>query len=132
MGGSNWGADAPRRFFGDAHWREPLKWNRKAEAAGVRRRVFCMSMGDWAEGRPDQHPHLERLWNPTILETPWLDWLMLTKRPQLITKLCPLGRQSHPSHTTRAGVPYSSSRRAAWRTILIDEAQRPAMESIGP
>ena len=84
-----WGAHAERRYFGDKHWNEPLKWNRAAAAAEEMRRVFCMSMGDWAEGRPDQAPHLERLWE-LILETRNLNWLMLTKRPQLITKLCPL------------------------------------------
>ena len=84
-----WGADAQRRYFGDKHWAEPLKWNAAAQKAGVRARVFCMSMGDWAEGRPDQQPHLERLWD-LIRRTPWLDWLMLTKRPQLINKLCPI------------------------------------------
>ena len=87
-----WGAHEQRRFFGDKHWNEPLKWNRLAEQAGVRARVFCMSMGDWAEGRPDQQEHLVRLWD-LILQTPWLDWLMLTKRPQLINKLCPLRSQ---------------------------------------
>lgn len=91
-GGNHWGNDAPRRFFGDKHWAEPLKWNRQAEASGIRRRVFCMSMGDWAEGRPDQMEYLERLW-ALILDTPWLDWMMLTKRPQLISKLCPLRSQ---------------------------------------
>lgn len=84
-----WGADAPRRYFGDKHWNDPLKWNREAEKLGERARVFCMSMGDWAEGRPEQAPHLERLW-ALIENTPWLDWLMLTKRPQLISKLCPI------------------------------------------
>lgn len=84
-----WGASEKRRYFGDKHWNEPLKWNRDAETAGTRARVFCMSMGDWAEGRPDQMAHLLRLWD-LILATPALDWLMLTKRPQLINKLCPL------------------------------------------
>ena len=84
-----WGAHEQRRFFGDKHWNEPMKWNRSAEISGERARVFCMSMGDWAEGRPDQAPHLERLWK-LIESTPMLDWLMLTKRPQLISKLCPL------------------------------------------
>jgi len=87
-----WGAHEQRRYFGDKHWAEPLKWNKDAEKTGERARVFCMSMGDWAEGRPDQQPHLERLWD-LILKTPMLDWLMLTKRPQLITKLCPLHSQ---------------------------------------
>ena len=84
-----WGAHAERRYFGDKHWNEPLKWNRDAEKRGVMERVFCMSMGDWAEGRPDQTPHLERLWD-VVLNTRNLHWLMLTKRPQLINKLCPL------------------------------------------
>lgn len=87
-----WGAHSERRYFGDKHWNEPLKWNRDAEREGELRRIFCMSMGDWAEGRPDQKPHLERLWY-LILETPMLAWLMLTKRPQLISKLCPLRSQ---------------------------------------
>lgn len=84
-----WGAHEKRRFFGDKHLNQPLKWNAAAENEGVRRRVFCMSMGDWAEGRQDQKPYLDQLWS-IIPRTPWLDWLMLTKRPQLINKLCPL------------------------------------------
>jgi len=83
-----WGDDAPRRYFGDKRWREPLKWNAAAEKAGERARVFCASMGDWAEGRPEQAPELERLWAVWDI-TPWLDKLMLTKRPQLINKLMP-------------------------------------------
>ncbi len=91
-GGDHWGNDKPRRFFSDKHWDAPLKWNRQAETAGERRRVFVMSMGDWAEGRPDQKPHLKRLWK-LYDKTPWLDKLMLTKRPQLIETLYPLGRR---------------------------------------
>jgi Protein of unknown function (DUF5131) len=48
-----WGKDAPRRFFGEAHWREPLGWNRQAERAGERHRVFCASMADVLETRSD-------------------------------------------------------------------------------
>jgi hypothetical protein len=48
-----WGSRAPRRFFSEAHWREPLKWNREAEAAGERRRVFCASMADVFKARSD-------------------------------------------------------------------------------
>lgn len=90
-GGDHWGADKERRFFGDKHWQEPLKWNREAEADGERRRVFIMSMGDWAEGRDDQRGHVGRLMAETIPGTPWLDKLMLTKRPQLIPRLYTLG-----------------------------------------
>lgn len=95
-----WGQDADRRYFGDKHWAEPLKWDRAAERERRMRTVFVMSMGDWAEGRPEQAPHLERLWD-LQLKTRWLIYLMLTKRPQLITKLCPL-RSSRIWHGTTA------------------------------
>lgn len=88
-----WGAGTSRRYFGDKHWAQPLKWDAAAQKAGIRARVFCMSMGDWAEGRPDQTEHLIRLWR-LIYTTPHLDWLMLTKRPQLISKLCPIRSSS--------------------------------------
>lgn len=94
-GGDHWGVDKLRRFFGDEHWNQLLKWNAAAEKAGEHRRVFVMSMGDWAEGRPDQHEHLERLWS-LIPRCPWLDFLMLTKRPQLIHVLYPAEWQRAP------------------------------------
>lgn len=81
-----WGADAPRRFFGDKHWNEPLKWNAAAAKAGVRARVFCASMADVFEGRPEDQPHRLRLW-ALIRATPHLDWLLLTKRPGAILPL---------------------------------------------
>lgn len=82
-GNAVWGTQAPRRFFGDKHWAEPLKWNRAAEKAGKRMRVFCASMADVFEDRDDLKPHRERLW-ALINDTPWLDWQLLTKRPENI------------------------------------------------
>ena len=54
-----WGNDAPRRYFADKHYDEILRWDKAAQKAGEMRRVFVMSMGDWAEGRPEQAPYLE-------------------------------------------------------------------------
>ena len=34
LGSNVWGAKSDRRFFGDAHWKEPLKWNAEAEKEG--------------------------------------------------------------------------------------------------
>jgi protein gp37 len=94
-----WGPGSDRRFFGDDHWKEPLKWNRKAKDAGVRRRVFCASMADVfevpiyqnGEGR-EMRERLERerarLWR-LIEATPSLDWLLLTKRPEQILNRTP-------------------------------------------
>jgi hypothetical protein len=62
-GGDNfWGPDARRLFTSDRYWSKPLDWNRTAREAGQRRQVFCSSMSDWAEGRPDQTRSRERLW----------------------------------------------------------------------
>lgn len=88
-----WGKDAPRRFFGDHHWTEPLRWARKAEAAGERRRVFCASMADVFEERDDEVGQAmqrarQNLWF-VIANTPALDWLLLTKRPAGMRRLLP-------------------------------------------
>jgi protein gp37 len=83
-----WGAKAPRRFLSDQHWQEPLRWNREAERSRERRRVFCASMADVFEYRPELRPLRERLWD-LIAATPHLDWLLLTKRPHLIGRFVP-------------------------------------------
>lgn len=83
-----WSAKSPRRFFSEAHWREPLKWNREAVADGVRRRVFCASMADVFEKRRELDAWRDKLW-PLIEETPALDWLLLTKRPEHVDAMVP-------------------------------------------
>ena len=76
--GTHWGPGAPRRYFGDAHWREPLKWHSAARAEGRRHRVFCASMADVFDNEVD--PVIRgRLWS-LVSRTPNLDWVMLTKR----------------------------------------------------
>lgn len=77
-----------RRTFGTKHWHDPVLWNRAAEKAGVRARVFCSSMCDVFEDHPVIDLERERLW-PLIRATPWLDWLLLTKRPERIVALLP-------------------------------------------
>lgn len=78
FGANMWGPKAVYREFTDKHWNEPLKWNRKAEAEGVRRRVFCASMADVFDKRWPAGVRA-RLWN-LIKATPWLDWQLVTKR----------------------------------------------------
>lgn len=83
-----WGVNADRRFFDDKHNNEPLNWNKKAQKAGVRRKVFCGSMMDWAEDRPDLIPPRQKMFK-IIEATPWLDWLLLTKRPENALQMIP-------------------------------------------
>lgn len=103
-----WGTEAAggvRVRTSEKYWNDPIRWNRKAEKAGIRRRVFCASWADvfedfagpivWHDGRPvinrwseapytmnDVRADLFRL----IDRTPWLDWLLLTKRPENIRR----------------------------------------------
>ena len=86
-----WGPGADRRMLGDANWKQPLAWDRKAGQAGTRARVFCSSMSDVFEDRRDLDPARERLW-ALIAATPNLDWLLLTKRPEAVARLVPWNR----------------------------------------
>jgi len=95
-----WGVTAPRRFFGEKHWNEPRKWNSEAEAAGVRRLVFCASMADVMETHREpevqERMNAERMKLATLItETPWLNWLLLTKRiedaDKYLTAMFPFG-----------------------------------------
>lgn len=88
VGQDVWGARAPRRFFSEQHWRQPLQWDAQARTEGERRRVFCASMADVFEGRADLDATRERLWG-LIESTPHLDWLLLTKRPERVRELAP-------------------------------------------
>jgi protein gp37 len=90
MGHDLWGTDSPRRFFGETHWREPLIWNEEARQSGFRQRVFCASMADVFERRSDLNAQRLRLWK-LIENTPNLDWLLLTKRPQNVRRIAPWG-----------------------------------------
>lgn len=86
VGSNVWGAKAPRRFFTDAHWAEPARWNAEAKESNARARVFCASMADVFENRRDLDESRARLWT-LIEETPHLDWLLLTKRPEHVARL---------------------------------------------
>jgi protein gp37 len=83
-----WGAQAPRRVMSESYWKQPVKWNAAAQKAGERRRVFCSSMADVFEDHVTVAEQRLRLW-PLIEATPWLDWLLLTKRPQHIASMLP-------------------------------------------
>jgi protein gp37 len=82
-----WGAGNPRSRTSVANWKKPIAWDRQAAAAGERRRVFGGSLMDWADSEVDASWRADLF--ELIKDTPNLDWLMLTKRPQLIKKYVP-------------------------------------------
>jgi protein gp37 len=90
VGQQVWGPKAERRFFGEPHWREPLKWNADAASQKKRLRVFCASMADVFEDRRSLDPWRSKLWG-LIESTPHLDWLLLTKRPEWVETFTPWG-----------------------------------------
>lgn len=100
----NWGPGAPRRRTTASNWSKPLKWNKQAElqhsawegfkkahpgltddeliAKGFikprRPRVFCASLADVFDNAVDPQWRADLF--GLIMKTPYLDWLLLTKR----------------------------------------------------
>jgi protein gp37 len=68
-------------------WGDPVKWNKAHVPGQRRRRVFCASLADVFDNQwqPEWRNDLWQL----IIDTPNLDWLLLTKRPQNIAKMLP-------------------------------------------
>lgn len=83
-----WGDKGTRVIASESMWREPLKWDKAAKAAGERHRVFCASLADVFEDRPELVAPRFRL-TELVCRTPNLDWLLLTKRPENIKKIDP-------------------------------------------
>lgn len=88
-GSDCFGPNHARRHFGDTHWNEPLKWARKASKEGRKWRVFCASMADVFEDNPALDEDRRRLWELIELTHYELDWLLLTKRPNVAQRILP-------------------------------------------
>lgn len=81
-----WGT-GKRVIASESYWQQPIRWNKKARQEGRRYRVFCGSMMDVFEDRPELEEPRNKLLT-TIFATPHLDWLLLTKRPENAQDLC--------------------------------------------
>lgn len=107
-----WGAHAKRTRTSAANWRQPIRWNRKAQikieaweqfkatnpgltdeqliAAGfhkpTRPRVFCASLADVFDNAVPVEWRMDLF--KLIADTPYLDWLILTKRIGNVMKMC--------------------------------------------
>ncbi len=46
FGRVQWGPNGTRRVASENYWRQPINWNKKAEGAAERPRVFCASLAD--------------------------------------------------------------------------------------
>jgi len=96
-----WGTSAPRRITSPENWAKMRRLNKMAVKAGVRIKVFCASLADVFEdgrglnvigghhiGAETLHEARGALWS-LIRDTPELDWLLLTKRPENVARMVP-------------------------------------------
>lgn len=81
-----WGPRGTRERTSQATWQSAIGWNAIAESLGERHRVFCASLADVFEDRPELAPWRQDLFN-LIDATPNLDWLLLTKRPENVPQM---------------------------------------------
>ena len=125
LGQDIWGppSTTSRRLFDDKHWAEPVRWNKAAEKAGVRRRVFCASMADVFEDHPQVVAPRERLWT-LIEQTPMLDWQLLTKRPENMLGMLPAAWLAEPRPNVWLGTTVENQAAASARvhTLLLTPA----------
>lgn len=179
-----WGANGARVMGGPAYWRQALKWNRDAEAAGERRRVFCASLADvfedWhgpvdntdgeqlrrcecgfmgvcdnidgftEQGNEDGREIMrcpfcgvERSDMPWLTlddvranvfqmidQTPWLDWLLLTKRPQNILKMWPTYSEKYGRTNPECDGRHADYRPNVW--LITSVSDQPSYDFAAP
>jgi protein gp37 len=82
-----WGPHGERVRTSPENWKKPRAWNKKAKAAGERPRVFSASLADWLDNKAPQKWRED--FAELIEDTPDMDWLLLTKRPENYRKLAP-------------------------------------------
>lgn len=85
-----WGPNGKRVRTSAANWKKPFQWDVAALEAGEPHRVFCASLADVFEDRDELIPWRDDLFS-LIVATPFLDWMLLTKRPENIQRLWPEG-----------------------------------------
>jgi protein gp37 len=84
-----WGPDlSKRRRTGRAVWARPVTWNYEAQMIRTPAKAFCASLADMFEDAPVPNETRSDVW-AMIRRTPWLDWQLLTKRPENIEKMLP-------------------------------------------
>lgn len=91
-----WGPRGDRKRTRRAYWAQARRWNRAASESGEFWPVFCASLADVFEDRPELVPWRAELFE-LIDETPCLTWQLLTKRPENIVRMMPGRWVSSPS-----------------------------------
>jgi protein gp37 len=82
-----WGANGVRQRT-KGPWQKVRGWNREARAEQRPHLVFCASLADVFEDYPGPNEWRPDLWE-LIRNSPWLDFQILTKRPENIARMLP-------------------------------------------
>ena len=106
-----------RRRTSAANWKLPLKWNREAAASGRRARVFCCSLSDVFDNQWEPQWRAD-LWD-IIAQCENLDWLLLTKRPQNIAKMLPVGGWPWPNVWLGTTAENQEEYERRWRVLQL-------------
>ena len=116
MGLKVWGENSARQEV-KSIWTNLRKWDREAAVAKQRRRVFVMSLGDFFEDHPDANSIRPRAWE-AMRRTSWLDFQLLTKRPENITRFLPTGFLEAPWSSVWLGTSIENDRHACRADVL--------------
>ena len=105
-----------------ANWRKPLAWNRASAASGTRPFVFCASLADVFDNQ------WQKEWRRDLFDligaTPNLIWLLLTKRPQNIIKMC-AESGGHPDTISRMIVKHGLREQLPVEVMEMDTVRVP-------
>jgi protein gp37 len=91
-----WGHDdlwhrlGPRQLAAENYWKNPPRWNEQARQEGERPRILCGTLCDVFETHPGITEARKRLFG-LVEETPWLIWMLFTKRPEEVPGMVPWG-----------------------------------------
>lgn len=143
-GWAEWGKGKPRKRTSANYWKQPLKWNKapcdqhhiiECEEC-PKRRVFCASLADWL----DEEVPIEWLADllKLIHDTPNLDWLLLTKRPENWRERIEAARHSLIASVSEKclgdylSLPYTHRERVRdWLVKWLEEDEAPSNVWIG-
>lgn len=119
-----WGAGEDRVRTADANWKQPLRWDRLAAAAGRVDTVFCLSLGDIWDNEVDP------LWRhqafDVMRQTPNLLYLLLSKRIGNAVKMCDVA-----AHGSSAALPGNAALGATMVTQEEYDRDRLKLKEVG-
>lgn len=114
---ATWGPEGTRHRTTPDYWKQAFRWDAKAMKAGERQRVFCASMADVFESHADVLQARADLFD-VIKNTPCLDWLLLTKRPENFVQHLPKDwGEGYPN--VWLGVSVENQEQADWRIPIL-------------